>query len=245
MEFERLPADRREPRIVQQTKPGAEMIEHPALPFLQRDEKGKVVSAAEAVKLIRDGDTLATGGFVGIGFAEEIAIAIEQRFLALRDADTSTVGHPLELTPVYAAGQGDGRERGLNHLAHQGLVKKIIGGHWGLVPKLQRRGADLRNAATTRAGRRSPTIWRAHFPRWRRSARALSSYCRVRCCSASTSASWNSQRTTDCRASIKRGSSWTPEVSCPTEQTLTICSGTLPRMWTRYSKGQSRRSCPS
>jgi len=131
------------------------MIEHPALPFLQRDEKGKVVSAAEAVKLIRDGDTLATGGFVGIGFAEEIAIAIEQRFLALRDADTSTVGHPRELTLVYAAGQGDGRERGLNHLAHQGLVKKIIGGHWGLVPKLQRRGADLRNAATTRAGRRS------------------------------------------------------------------------------------------
>jgi len=113
------------------------MIEHPALPFLQRDEKGKVVSAAEAVKLIRDGDTLATGGFVGIGFAEEIAIAIEQRFLASRDADTSTVGHPRELTLVYAAGQGDGRERGLNHLAHPGLVKKIIGGHWGLVPKLQ------------------------------------------------------------------------------------------------------------
>jgi propionate CoA-transferase len=113
------------------------MIEHPALPFLKRDEKGKVVSAADAVKLIRDGDALATGGFVGIGFAEEIAIAIEQRFLASRDTDTSSVGHPRELTLVYAAGQGDGRERGLNHLAHQGLVKKIIGGHWGLVPKLQ------------------------------------------------------------------------------------------------------------
>ena len=56
------------------------MVDHPALPFLKRNEKGKVVSAADAVKLIRDGDTLATGGFVGIGFAEEIAIAIEQRF---------------------------------------------------------------------------------------------------------------------------------------------------------------------
>ena len=60
-------------------------MDHPALPFLKRDEKGKVVSAADAVKLIRDGDTLATGGFVGIGFAEEIAIAIEQRFLTSCD----------------------------------------------------------------------------------------------------------------------------------------------------------------
>ena len=113
------------------------MIDHPALPFLKRNEKGKVVSAADAVMLIRDGDTLATGGFVGIGFAEEIAIAIEQRFLGSRDVEASTARHPRDLMLVYAAGQGDGRERGLNHLAHQGLVKRIVGGHWGLVPKLQ------------------------------------------------------------------------------------------------------------
>src|SRR3974377_1604065 len=113
------------------------MIDHPALPFLKRNEKGKVVSAADAVKLIRDGDTLATGGFVGIGFAEEIAIAIEKRFLGSRDVEASTPGHPRDLTLVYAAGQGDGHERGLNQLADQGLVKKIIGGAWGLVPKLQ------------------------------------------------------------------------------------------------------------
>jgi propionate CoA-transferase len=114
------------------------VIEHPALPFLKRNEKGKVVSAVDAVKLIRDGDTLATGGFVGIGFAEEIAIAIEQRFVEPRDSTASTAAHPRDLTLVYAAGQGDGKDRGLNHMAHPGLLRKIIGGHWGLVPKLQR-----------------------------------------------------------------------------------------------------------
>src|SRR4051812_41159857 len=98
--------------------------------------RNKVVTAAQAVRLIHDGDTVATGGFVGIGFAEEIAVALEQRFLST-EAETGQ-GAPRDLTLVYAAGQGDGKERGLNHLGHEGLVRRVIGGPWGLCPKLPR-----------------------------------------------------------------------------------------------------------
>jgi propionate CoA-transferase len=113
------------------------MPQHPALPYLRNSEKGKIVTAAEAVRLIRDGDTIATGGFVGIGFAEEIALALEERYLSADVEPPYGTGRPRGLTLVYAAGQGDGKDRGLNHLAHEGMVKRVVGGHWGLVPKLQ------------------------------------------------------------------------------------------------------------
>src|SRR6202140_316794 len=113
-------------------------FQHPFPSSPRSSERGKVVSAREAVRLIRPGDTVATGGFVGIGFAEEIAIALEERYLSTDQQYPQSVGKPQNLTLVYAAGQGDGKDKGLNHLGHEGLVRRVIGGHWGLVPKLQK-----------------------------------------------------------------------------------------------------------
>ncbi|MEO8751272.1 MAG: acyl CoA:acetate/3-ketoacid CoA transferase [Casimicrobiaceae bacterium] len=90
--------------------------------------KEKIVSAADAIAIIRDGDTVAFSGFVGAGTPEELIAALERRFVE--------TGSPRDLTLLFAAAPGDGKERGLNRLAREGLVKRAIGGHWSLVPKL-------------------------------------------------------------------------------------------------------------
>ena len=99
----------------------------------------KFVTAAEAVAAIKDGDTLGFSGFVGCVHPEEVTAGIQKSFLE--------TGHPANLTIVYAAGQGDGKERGLNHLGEEGLVSKIIGGHYGLTPRIQKLALENKCAA--------------------------------------------------------------------------------------------------
>ncbi|QIE29346.1 Caffeate CoA-transferase (plasmid) [Caballeronia sp. SBC1] len=96
--------------------------------------KDKIVTADEAVALIRDGDSVCCSGFVGIGTPDELIMALERRFTG--------AGEPRNLTLVFAAAPGDGRDRGLNRLALPGLVKRAIGGHWALLPKLARMATD-------------------------------------------------------------------------------------------------------
>src|SRR2546425_10087569 len=94
-----------------------------------RSGRDKVVSAADAVQLIRDGDTVAIGGFGGIGFAEELIMALEERYLK--------AGRPRDLTLILPVAQSDMKGRGVDHLARPGLIKRVIAGHWGFAPRLE------------------------------------------------------------------------------------------------------------
>ncbi|WP_321501986.1 CoA-transferase [Breoghania sp.] len=69
------------------------------------------------------------GGFIGAVVPEKVEIAIKNRFLK--------TGSPKNLDLYFTAGQGDGKDRANNHFAHPGMVRRAIGGHWGLIPKLQ------------------------------------------------------------------------------------------------------------
>lgn len=81
----------------------------------------KIVSADAAIAIIRDGDVVATSGY---GVPELLLRTISRRF-----QETSS---PRDLTLVHSTGQGDAVEKGLNHLAREGLVRRIIGGYYGL-----------------------------------------------------------------------------------------------------------------
>ncbi|HEY1244916.1 MAG TPA: CoA-transferase [Hyphomicrobiaceae bacterium] len=90
----------------------------------------KFMSADAAVAMIGDDDTVALiGGGGGLVEASCLHEAVERRFLS--------TGRPRNLTVVHALGIGDRRSRGMNRFAHEGLVKRVIGGHWVWSPRMQ------------------------------------------------------------------------------------------------------------
>ena len=90
--------------------------------------KSKIVTPEQAIGLIHDGDTLVCSGFGVVGVPDELLLALQQRFEATQS--------PRDLTLIFGGGPGDGKDQGLNRIALDGLVRRAIGGHWGLVPRL-------------------------------------------------------------------------------------------------------------
>ena len=107
------------------------------VPTAQSGRTGKIVAARDAARLIRTGDTVAIGGFFGIGLAMEVIHELAAIYEA-RDSEAAFFGKPRDLTLVWCVSPGDGRQRGAQRLAQPGLVKRLIGGHWTAVPALYR-----------------------------------------------------------------------------------------------------------
>ncbi len=89
-----------------------------------------VGDASELVRLVPDGATIALSGSGTMIQPDHALAALEASFLA--------TGHPRDLTVVHALGIGDGRGAGLGRLAHEGMVRRVIGGHWSWSPAMQR-----------------------------------------------------------------------------------------------------------
>ncbi len=87
----------------------------------------RLASVQEAVAAIPDGATVAVDGFTLMGVAEGLYEGIEESF--------RTTGHPRDLVIVHAAGQSN-RKIGFEHFAVEGLAKRIVGSHWGLMPRM-------------------------------------------------------------------------------------------------------------
>jgi propionate CoA-transferase len=96
--------------------------------------RDKIVTAQEAVALIRDGDTVVAEGFAGQCFAEELTLALEARFLQ--------TGAPRDLTLAFTVAQGNREGRGFDRLCYEGLLKRAIGGHWGMSGELGKMAVD-------------------------------------------------------------------------------------------------------
>lgn len=94
----------------------------------------KIISSEAAVAIIQDGDVLATAGYGGNGVPEQLLVTLEKQFV---ETDA-----PRNLTLVHATGQGDMQTKGLNYLAHHGLIRRVIGGYYGLSPKLTQLAVD-------------------------------------------------------------------------------------------------------
>ncbi len=90
--------------------------------------RNKVITLEEAIYQIQDGWTIGVEGFVGAGTPDDLCAALGKRFLDEKN--------PKNLTLIHSSGPGDASTRGANRIAHAGMYKRVISGHYGLVPEI-------------------------------------------------------------------------------------------------------------
>lgn len=83
----------------------------------------KVKSAAGAARLVKDGAVVAVNSSSGLLCPDDVLKALGQRFLA--------EGAPRGLTTIHPIAAGDMfGTRGVDHIAHKGMITRIIGGSY-------------------------------------------------------------------------------------------------------------------
>lgn len=78
--------------------------------------------------MVRDGWVLGAEGFLGCGTADELYLALEKRYAETRG--------PKNITLIHSSCPGDAATRGINRIAHSGMFKRVISGHYGIVPMI-------------------------------------------------------------------------------------------------------------
>ena len=91
-------------------------------------QKNKIISASDAVALIGDNNVIATTGFVQSCIPEALHAALEKRYVSS--------GQPRDLTLIMCAGAGDSKGLGTGRFHHPGLLKRVIAGNLGRMPKV-------------------------------------------------------------------------------------------------------------
>jgi propionate CoA-transferase len=94
-----------------------------------------VLRADEAAALVEDGKTVAIGGSgAGHSIPERLLEALGRRFRAS--------GRPRGITLVHPFGVGNQKDRGLEHMAHPEMYRRIVGGHWSMSPSMAKLAAQ-------------------------------------------------------------------------------------------------------
>jgi propionate CoA-transferase len=88
----------------------------------------KVISAEQAIALVKDGDVVCTTGFVQSCIPEALHAALEKRYVDTRA--------PKGLTLIMCAGAGDSKGLGTGRLHHEGLLTRVIAANFGRMPKV-------------------------------------------------------------------------------------------------------------